>query len=301
MMKRLWMKLGMCLLLAALCVPAMSQCTLLGAGLAEGDISDGSTMVVVNCDEWVSLREAPSTSAARITTVPLGAVVYNCTPYTGDFTQCEYSGMVGYILSEYLQTVDGDAPSASQTEHGRLILEHAIEEYTVYAYYDFAANGESLYVECLDAQGIQVWNYASSVPFSTELQGADAFIGGTEERPLVLVFNAGEGIYALDFYTGQVQWLLPNDTVNFGGGISHAVSSDGTVYVGGYYGPDPVAIDVDGNVLWEAKPDHDAYWMHEIEVTEEGVVATYDCIDEHEAAGQIIYGFDGTVLNVVWF
>lgn len=293
MMKRFWMKLGMCLLLMALCISAVG-------GMAEGDFSAGSTMVVVNCDEWVSLREAPSTSASRITTVPLGAVVYNCTPSSGDFVQCEYSGMIGYILSDYLQLMDGDA-STYQTNRGQLICEHTIDAYTVCAYHDYASNGEDLYVECMDAQGVQIWDHAISVPFSTELQSADAFIGGTEEKPLVLVFNVDEGLYALDFYTGQVQWLLSNDTVNFGGGISHAVSSDGTAYVGGYYGPDPVAIDANGNVLWEAKTDHDAYWMYKIDVTAEGVVATYDCIDEHEAAGQITYDFDGTELNVVWF
>lgn len=30
-------------------------------------------MEVVNCDEWVSLREVPSTIAKRLTQVPLGA------------------------------------------------------------------------------------------------------------------------------------------------------------------------------------------------------------------------------------
>lgn len=294
MMKRFWMKLGMCLLLAALCALAVG-------GMAEASASTGSMMVVVNCDEWVSLREAPSTSATRLTTVPLGTIVNNCTPYTGDFIQCEYCGMTGYILSDYLQPVDGGASGDQRTDRGQMICEQTIDGYTVRAYQEYASNGEDLYVECMDAQGVQIWEHAISVPFSTELQSADAFIGGTAAQPLVMVFNVDEGLYALDFYTGQLQWLLSKDTVNFGGGISHAVSSDGTAYVGGYYGPDPVAIDVNGNVLWEAKPDHDAYWMYEIDVTAEGVVATYDCIDEHEAAGQITYGFDGTVLNVIWF
>jgi hypothetical protein len=158
-----------------------------------------------------------------------------------------------------------------------------------------------VYVECLDGQGGQVWNHTASVLFMTELQSVEAFVGGTEQAPLVLVFNASEGLSALDFYTGKVQWMVPNSTVNFGGGISYAVDANGTAYIGGYYGPDPVAVDATGKVLWQAKPNHDAYWMHEIEVTETGIVATYDCIDEHEAAGQITYGFDGAVLNVVWF
>lgn len=279
-------------------------------------------MRVVNCDEWVSLREGPSTSASRIIAVPLGAIVENCAWYSSNFICCEYNGMVGYILSSYLQPVaNGDSfaavqPSGDegsftavqpiegvqpQNNLGRMILEHVIGEYTVYAYYDFGTDSESLYVECLNGQGAQVWNYATTVPFSTELQCADAFVGGTAEKPLVLVFNAGEGLYALDFYTGQMQWLVSEDTVNLGGGICYAVAADGTAYVGGYYGPNPVAIDANGSVLWEAEPSHDAYWMHEIEVTAEGIVATYDCIDEHEAAGQITYGFDGAMLNVIWF
>jgi len=278
-------------------------------------------MRVVNCDQWVSLREEPSTSAARIATVPLGATVSNCTWYSNNFISCEYNGMVGYILSSYLQPVgksgfaamqpEGDAGSfmavqpieavQPQSNRGRLILEHAIGEYTVYAYYDYANNGESLYVECLNGQGGQVWNYATYVPYSTELQGADAFAGGTIQRPMVLVYNSAEGLYALDFYTGQMQWLVDTATANLGGSISHAVAGDGTMYIGGYYGPDPVAIDASGKVLWQAITSHDAYWMHEIEVTENGIVATYDCIDEHEAKGQITYGFDGSERNVIWF
>ena len=35
-------------------------------------------MEVVNCNEWVSLRESPSTSAKRLVKVSLGAIVSNC-------------------------------------------------------------------------------------------------------------------------------------------------------------------------------------------------------------------------------
>lgn len=300
--------------------------------VTEGDGYVGE-MTVVNCNEWVSLREAPSTSASRITTVPLGATVSNCTWYSNNFICCDYNGYTGYILSSYLQPTGrsesfataaqsgesesfaaadqtagesfaampqpGGAPA--QSHAGDLILEHTLLDYTVYAYHTYGTDSETLYLECVDGQGAQIWNYTTNVPFTTELQCADAFIGGTADKPLVLVYNAGEGLYALEYLTGQLQWLVPTATVNLGGGICHAVDRDGTMYIGGYYGPDPVAIDVAGRVLWEAKTNRDAYWMHEIEVTDEGVLATYDCIDEHEAKGTILYDFNGGELSVNWF
>lgn len=250
-------------------------------------------MIVVDCEEWVSLRAEPSTSADRVATVPLGATVTNCAWYDGDFISCEYNGESGYILAWYLET--------PKSPYGDLILEYSLHGCTVNAYREYSDSSELVYVECLDESGAIVWTHRSFVPFTTELTCADAFIGGTAEAPAVIVFNADKGLYALDFYTGEECWLLPNETAALGGGVCHAVAADGTIYIGGYYGPDPVAISAAGELLWESEARHDAYWMYEIEVTDEGVVATYDCIDEHEAAGRICYGFDGSMLWVEWF
>lgn len=60
------------------------------------------SMRVVNCDEWVSLREYASTNAPRIAKVPLGAVV-EATWYNYSFAECEYHGATGYILLKYLR------------------------------------------------------------------------------------------------------------------------------------------------------------------------------------------------------
>lgn len=60
------------------------------------------TMRVVNCKEWVSMREYASTSAPRIATVPLGASV-EATWYNYQFAECEYQGVTGYILLSYLR------------------------------------------------------------------------------------------------------------------------------------------------------------------------------------------------------
>jgi len=66
---------------------------------------------VVNCNEWISLRYAPSVYSERLAKIPLGAIVtvFDCAGYGIDgFYPVEYRGMKGYCLREYLQYVRTD-------------------------------------------------------------------------------------------------------------------------------------------------------------------------------------------------
>ena len=93
-MKRFFaMLLLSCMLLTAL--PALAESNYIGS------------MEVVNCNEWVSLRESPSTSAARLVQVSLGAIVSNCEQVNDEWIYAEYDGYAGYILSQYLEPSDG--------------------------------------------------------------------------------------------------------------------------------------------------------------------------------------------------
>lgn len=58
-------------------------------------------MRIVNCDSWVTLRSAPSTSASTVTRVPWGEVV-EAYYYNSQFAECYYNGLHGYILMRYL-------------------------------------------------------------------------------------------------------------------------------------------------------------------------------------------------------
>ena len=79
-------------LLAAPAVPALAEVTRYG------------TMMVDNCEEWVSLRDGPGTGCGRLAKVPLFALVTDAEwePICGDFIYCNYNGQYGYILSKYL-------------------------------------------------------------------------------------------------------------------------------------------------------------------------------------------------------
>lgn len=67
--------------------------------------SFAGNQMVVNCTEWVSMREGPDGSSARVAKVPLGAVVTECMYYyAGDYILCKYNGKTGYISTAYLRS-----------------------------------------------------------------------------------------------------------------------------------------------------------------------------------------------------
>ena len=65
---------------------------------------------VVNCNEWISLRYAPSANSERMAKIPLGTIV---TVYDGavwgidGFYPVEYNGLCGYCLKDYLEYHSG--------------------------------------------------------------------------------------------------------------------------------------------------------------------------------------------------
>ena len=67
--------------------------------LADDYIGD---MEVINCSEWVSLRETPTTSSKRLVKVSLGSIVSNCEQFDDEWIYAEFDGYSGYILADYL-------------------------------------------------------------------------------------------------------------------------------------------------------------------------------------------------------
>ena len=263
------------LLVIALCIPC--------GALAEGMLK------IVNCQDWVSLRSAPSTQAERLAQVPLGALVTGEYDPYAEFSYCSYEGVSGYILNQYLE-----APALAAQVDGRTII----------AERSYAGSGEVMELACLDANGSELWKRVFQSPYSTELDCTDAFVAGTAAEPTVLVHVSGVGLTALDLYTGQEKWTLGEDVVSLGGSLSCAVAADGTMYIGGYYGPDPVAISVDGEVLWQSSSvygEQDGYpmefwWLYALELGPDGLTATYD-MSADERGGQVLYSLDGQMLS----
>lgn len=61
----------------------------------------GRSLMVVNCNEYITLRTSPYTSADEITRIPLGAEV-DYIEAKKDFYLVSYNGQIGYALQSYL-------------------------------------------------------------------------------------------------------------------------------------------------------------------------------------------------------
>ncbi len=264
--------------------------TLFGAARAEWDEIYYGNMMVVNCEEWVSLREVPGTGGDRLAKVPLGAVVAEAewVPLYDQYVYCRFGGQWGYVLSKYLRPED---------ESGfEVVLDESRDELEVMVVRSYEDSSESLLAYAVDEQGKVIWSYRTAPVMFTELYATEAFIGGTAQEPRVMVYSWDEGLTALDLFTGEALWTLTPQEISLGGSLSCAVAEDGTMYIGGYYGPDPVAIDVNGRVLWQADSgSNDIYWLYEIELTDEGVAAHYDSFPDSTVGGWVLYGLDGAV------
>lgn len=57
---------------------------------------------VARCEEWISLRAAPSTDSDTIARIPLGAYVIFVKNSTNDFWYVNYRGNLGYVINKYL-------------------------------------------------------------------------------------------------------------------------------------------------------------------------------------------------------
>ena len=90
---------------------------LLCAGTALADIGD--RLKVVNCNEFITLREEPSTSAAALDRMPLGASVDEIHGSTDGFLCVCYRGQTGYALSQYLAVADDFAGKAVDLTAGQ--------------------------------------------------------------------------------------------------------------------------------------------------------------------------------------
>lgn len=58
---------------------------------------------VVNCEDWITLRSSPSTSAGFLARIPLGAYVICIGDAGNEFYEVEYDGRHGYALKAYLE------------------------------------------------------------------------------------------------------------------------------------------------------------------------------------------------------
>ena len=115
--------------------------------------------------------------------------------------------------------------------------------------------------------GNVVWTYETGEYEAAQLYRTDE-IGRNGDR---FYFVEDGAVVALNVSDGSVLWK--ND--EFGGSGSYTFGDDGTVYVSGYFGPDFMAIDLDGTTLCYIDAfDPEYYWAYEITYLGDQVAVT---------------------------
>lgn len=324
-------------------------------------------MTVVNTQDWVSLREKASASSSRLAKVPLGATVSQCIQVSGSFVYCQYRGVWGYIKLEYLQNNDPQArpavtaapvinttnttntvnatyspnwlppavgatptpvPIASSTgapswlpvasaatptaapfiipgastvgsfdnlpalppyttflNAGKTVLNyHAANGYTVVVQRsDDARETEDIMATCYDVTGKPLWTAKETCPENGELYGTGAFIAGTQDAPLVVLFVSGQGFtaYGVDGW-GSQRWAVKDEAAQrVSGALTAVADADGTIFAIGYYSSAPICISPAGKLLWAAENDNvSVYWPTDIVIGETAIDVYYDTPEE---------------------
>lgn len=87
-----------------------------------------TTMYVVNCNQSITLRTDPFTSAAEICQIPLGAAVSYISSSENGFYQISYLGYTGYALASYLSE---EAPAVNDTLYTTMRVVNCNESITL--------------------------------------------------------------------------------------------------------------------------------------------------------------------------
>lgn len=303
-------------------------CLLMAFAVAEeAETPVKMTMKVIKCKQAVNLRRGPSTDTDSLGLVPLNTELTGCVAEPGsDWVLVTYEGISGYIRSDFLELLaveeaveevyvpiserplPATAPieninQASGYNDDSIFELGVVAGVRVVARRIYMEANEYIMIVGLDANGNELWKKQTMTPDVTEMTQTAAMIAGTAGAPIVLMYDDWLGLSAFDPASGTLLWEITKEQIFLGGSVSYVVDGNGILYIGGYYGPDPVAISPAGEVLWQADCSaRQAQWMTTMELTESGIECWYGSIksDEGETTATVVYDFNGAVKEIIY-
>lgn len=115
--------------------------------------------------------------------------------------------------------------------------------------------------------GEVIWQFDTPAVVMTELDT----ISEVEQNGDSAYIVAGGTLYALDINTGSVKWQY-----EYAGASNHfAFDNSGNIYFSGYYGPNIVVLDHNGNELYR-DDSTDWYWVYDLHIDGDILKITYD-------------------------
>lgn len=277
-------------------------------------------MRVVRCRDYVSLRATPDKTGKVLAKVPLGAIVLYCSNNVNKyangsykkqrelFIRCEYEGQEGYILKKYLEPAPEYEPAETKQNNdlmyrddiignGEIILDWREFNVSVLGAYEKIPEGDSIWetvrVGCF-IDDDPIWGYTEAVKQTGQYVSLRAFMGGTEDEPQVYVYDQAYGLIMLDLMDGIEAWTILKNNCSLGDAAVTAVSPQtGILYVTGTDGPDPVAISMEGNILWKSViDDPEVYEPTEIKLNPNDIQVFYD------SGKTVMLEYNGEVISI---
>lgn len=132
--------------------------------------------------------------------------------------------------------------------------------------------------------GKLVWTYKTGWAVQTELETISPYF---KKNNIIYVVVEGK-VIALSNNTGKVLWKTKSVA---GASVHYAIDKKGVLYIGGYYGPDVVAINKKGKVLWQVADASSgkAYWPVKINLLSDKIEIVYDSDSEYEGRAYVDY------------
>ena len=135
---------------------------------------------------------------------------------------------------------------------------------------------EYLRVGCF-IDGEPEWGYITGMKKNGQEDTLKAFIGGTKDDPCVYIYNERTGLNRIDMIDGPADWTLSRDQVYLGDLAAYVSGEDtGILYAAGSYGPDPVAISNEGNILWHSDIGLEGETIQYMELTDNCIEVRYE-------------------------
>lgn len=297
------MKKTICILISAI----LFLCCSIASGERKSVVKDEyyiGAMRVINCRNYVSLREAPDKTATVLAKVPLDAIVLYCSKNVNKyelgkyrkqaelFIRCEYEGQEGYILKKHLQPAPEFEPAETKQfsdemsreeilSHGEVVLDWTEFNVSVLASYEqvMEDGAEWAYVRigCY-INDLPNWGYTEAVKLEGKPVTLKAFLGGTEDEPMVLVYDEAYGLIMLELMDGSEVWTIRSGECSFGDASVISIGEDtGILYIAGSDGPDPIAVSPEGTILWRAEiDDPEIYEPTRIALNANNIEVTYN-------------------------
>ena len=169
------------------------------------------SMMVDNCENWVSLRKEADTGSNRLAKVPLFGIVTDAQwdPEYGDFIRCSYDGQFGYILARYLIPWADPEPNPDTRFDSEMGFSFDYDSSLMTVDADSSESGQSLILYAMDTDqhaSLEIINGTSEFPEEYDPSSGHVDEEETESGTLLRWYVKSSGLpndTAQVFYTAE--------------------------------------------------------------------------------------------------